>query len=277
MTTPATVHASARPAPLIRAAHIGPAVAVTLVVALLAVADGKAAAVAATVTTAVLAGQLTIGWGNDLVDAGRDRQVARADKPLANDELTRRLVLSCLLVAASACVALSFLAGWRSALVHLCVGVVCGHAYNLGMKATAWSWLPYALAFGTLPAVVTLAGASPHWPPSWMLTTAAALGIAAHLLNALPDLADDAATGVRGLPHRLGATASRVLATVLLVAGSGVAVLGPAGSPDAAMLLALGIVVGLAVLALVGRGKAPFYAAIAIALVDVVLLVVAAS
>src|SRR3712207_7375206 len=30
------------------------------------------------------------------------------------------------------------------------------------------------------------------------------LGVGAHLLNVLPDLEDDAATGVRGLPHVLG-------------------------------------------------------------------------
>ena len=39
---------------------------------------------------------------------------------------------------------------------------------------------------------------------------AAALGSAAHFVNVLPDLADDAATGVHGLPHRLGPLASRI-------------------------------------------------------------------
>ena len=43
-------------------------------------------------TAAVLAGQLTIGWGNDLVDAERDRQVGRADKPLAHGELSTAAV-----------------------------------------------------------------------------------------------------------------------------------------------------------------------------------------
>ena len=35
------------------------------------------------VTAAVLAGQLSIGWSNDLIDARRDRAVGRTDKPLA--------------------------------------------------------------------------------------------------------------------------------------------------------------------------------------------------
>ena len=29
--------------------------------------------------------------------------------------------------------------------------VVCGWLYNLGLKATAWSWLPYAIAFKLIP------------------------------------------------------------------------------------------------------------------------------
>ena len=241
--------------------------------ALLALATDLEPGAAVLVVAAVLSGQLTIGWGNDLVDATRDRAVGRSDQPLAAGELDRRLVLRCLVVAAVACVVLSLLAGWRSGLVHLLVGVASGHAYNLGVKATPWSWLPYALAFGTLPAVVTLAGATPVWPPLWMAATAAALGVGAHFLNALPDLADDARTGVRGLPHRLGATWSRVLATLLLVGGSVVAVLGPAGAPATWSRAALGVVLVLGAVALAGRGKAPFQAAMLIALVDVALLV----
>ncbi len=262
-----------RPVPLLRAAHLGPTVAVTVVVALLALATDLESPAAVFVVAGVLAGQLTIGWGNDLVDAGRDSAVGRADKPLASGEVDRTLVLRCLGVAAVACVVLSLLAGWRSGAVHLLVGVASGHAYNLGVKATAWSWLPYALAFGTLPAVVTLAGDTPSWPPAWMAATAAALGVGAHFLNALPDLADDARTGVRGLPHRLGATWSRVLATLLLVGGSVAAVLGPAGGPSPWALAALALVLVLGAVALGGRGKAPFRAAMLIALVDVALLV----
>ena len=246
-------------------------------VVLLAVSTDLETSAAVAVTAGVLAGQLTIGWGNDLVDASRDRDVGRPDKPLANGELSRGVVVRCLVVAAVACVLLSLLAGWRSGLVHLCVGVAAGHAYNLGMKSTPWSWLPYALAFGTLPAVVTLAGDTPQWPHPWILGMAAALGVGAHFLNTLPDFDDDAATGVRGLPHRLGATATRVVGTLLLVAGSVVAVLGPMGPPATWTLATLGLVILLGLLALSGRGKAPFYAAMAIALIDVVLLAVVSA
>jgi 4-hydroxybenzoate polyprenyltransferase len=262
--------------PLLRAAHLGPCLAVTTVVALLAAGQDLSVARGVVVTAAVLAGQLTIGWGNDLLDADRDRRVGRADKPVANGELEPSTVLTWLVVAAGACVVLSLLVGWRSGLVNLGLGVASGHLYNLVLKGTAWSWLPYAAAFGTLPAVVTLADVPHHWPPAWMMAAAAALGVAAHFLNTLPDLVADAATGVRGLPHRLGGGISRAAAVVLLVIASLVAALGP-GTPGAWAWGALVAVALLAVVAAVGRGRTPFQAAIAIALVDVVLITVVAS
>lgn len=258
--------------PLLRAAHIGPGLAVTTAVAVLAAASDLAWATGILVTAGVFCGQLTIGWGNDLLDAGRDRQVGRADKPIATRRISERLVLGCLVAAAVACVVLSFAAGWRSGLVHLLLGVAWGHAYNLGLKATAFSWLPYGIAFGSLPAVVSLAGSSPDAPRWSVVIAAVAVGIGAHLLNALPDLVDDAATGVHGLPLRLGERRTRLLATVLLLAASASVVLGYQGGAPAWAWGAVAAVVVLAVLALVGRGKTPFRAAIAIALIDVVLL-----
>jgi 4-hydroxybenzoate polyprenyltransferase len=263
--------------PLLRAAHFGPCVAVTTVTALLAVGQDLSAYRAVVVTAAVFTGQLTIGWGNDLVDAARDREVGRSDKPLANDELRPSTVRACLLVAALACVALSLAVGWRSAVVHLGLGVACGHLYNLLLKSSIWSWAPYAVAFGTLPAVVTLADVPHHWPPLWMMGAAAALGIAAHFFNVLPDLAADATTGVRGLPHRVGAARGRVLAITLLVGASVVAALGPEGAPDARAWAALTLVAVLAVVATLGHGRTPFQAAMLIALVDVVLITVVAT
>ncbi|MFA9445343.1 UbiA family prenyltransferase [Egicoccus sp. AB-alg6-2] len=277
MTTGAEANRRADLVLLLRAAHVGPSVAVTTITALLALAHDLSPAEGAVVTGAVFAGQLTIGWGNDLLDVHRDREVGRADKPLANGDLTPSFVLRWLIVAAVVCVALSMLAGWRSGLTHLALLVAFGHLYNVHLKATAWSWLPYAVAFGSLPAVVSLAGSPSRWPPAWMVGTAAALGVAAHFLNTLLDFEDDAATGVQGLPHRLGAVPSRVIATALLVLASAVAVLGPADAPTVWGWTALAVVVALAAVALFADGRTPFNAAVAIALVDVALLAVVAG
>lgn len=258
---------------LVRACHPGPTLAVTVLTALLAVALEQPLRTGLLVTAAVFTGQLTIGWSNDLIDAARDREVARDDKPLATGQLSESLVRRAIGVALVACVALSLACGWRSAAVHLLLGVASGWAYNLGLKRTAWSAVPYAVAFGTLPAVVSLARPGERWPPLWMLATGAVLGVGAHLLNALPDLADDAATDVRGLPQRLGAGRVRVLAPTVLLAGSVVATVGPSGAVPTAAWVGLGVCVLLAVVAVLGRGRGPFVAAVGIALVDVAVLV----
>ncbi|MGK5691961.1 UbiA family prenyltransferase [Streptomyces sp. URMC 128] len=269
--------APARPGPpralaLLAAAHGGPALAVTAGTGLLALRGGLRPMDGAAVTAAVFTGQLTIGWGNDLLDLSRDRTVGRTDKPLAVGSLPVGWVARALVVAAAASLVLSALVGWRSALVNAVLATGAGHAYNFGLKATPWSWVPYTCGFGMLPSVVTLAASPPHWAPWWMTAAGAAIGVGAHLLNVLPDLADDAVTGVRGLPHRIGELPSRALAAALLTAASVLAVTGPAGSPPAWAWTALALVTVLAGLTWFGRARTPFRAAVTIALLDVVLL-----
>ncbi len=105
----------------------------------------------------------------------------------------------------------------------------------------------------------------------------ALLGIGAHLLNVLPDLADDEATGVRGLGHRLGPRRAPVVAVAALVTATLVLALGTPGLAAAWRGGALLAAVALAVPALRSGGRTPFRAAIGIAAVDVLLLVVAAG
>jgi 4-hydroxybenzoate polyprenyltransferase len=54
-----------------------------------------------------------------------------------------------------------------------------------------------------------------------------------HLSNVLPDLDDDRATGIRGLPHRIGGPASAVAAAAGVVAGALAVLLGPVGGRPA--------------------------------------------
>jgi len=105
------------------------------------------------------------------------------------------------------------------------------------------------------------------------------LGAGAHFANVLPDLADDAATGVRGLPHQIGAAGSQAAAAVLLLAATLALVLGPAGPPSwsgiaagaaAAVVLPIG---WYATRRAHGRPVALFRAVIVVALLDVLLLI----
>ncbi|NUO90366.1 MAG: UbiA family prenyltransferase [Dermatophilaceae bacterium] len=253
------------------ACHPGPTLAVTVLTALLAWSAGHLPGRGLLVTGAVLTGQLSIGWSNDLVDAGRDRAVGRTDKPLASGDVPERVVRLACGTALVACVGLSLACGLASGLVHLALGVASGWSYNLWFKRSVLSPLPYAVAFGALPAVVTLALPTPALPPAWVVATGAFLGVGAHLLNALPDLADDEATGVRALPHVLGAGVVRRLAPAVLLAGTVVAAYGPGIDPAGWLLL--GVCGALAVVAVLTRGRVPFVAAILIALANVVALV----
>ena len=268
-----TSHAwSSTPLGLLRSAHPGPALAVTVLAALLATALDVPASQVVLVTAAVLSGQLSIGWSNDLVDRSRDRAVGRRDKPLAVGALEPRVATAACAAAVVLCVVLSLACGPVAGLVHL-VCVAAAWAYNLGLKATAWSWAPYAVAFGLLPVFVWLAGEDPGAPPLWLPLAAACLGVGAHLLNVLPDIDDDAATGVRGLPHRLGARRLPAASVVVLGTGSLLVLLGAGVTPWVAGT-GVAVVAVLGAVVLRGRGRAPFAAAVGIALLDAVLLVV---
>jgi 4-hydroxybenzoate polyprenyltransferase len=262
---------------LVEASHPGPALAVTVLAGLLAAAAGLDAGEATLVVVAVGTGQLSVGWCNDLVDAPRDRQVGRSDKPLATGAVGEPVVRAALVGSVVATVVASLLCGVVAGLVQLAL-VASAWTYNLGLKSTVFSWVPYAFSFGGLPVFVELAGTPAALPPVWLPVAGALLGVGAHIVNVLPDLADDAATGVRGMPHRLGARLAPVLAVVVLVAASVTVAVGASrdgGLGWAVLAPALVLVGGLATVALVGRGRWPFLAAIGIALVDVVLLVVA--
>lgn len=266
---------------LVSAAHPGPTAAVTAIMTALAAAAGRGAG-AAWVGLAVLAGQLSVGWSNDYLDRHRDRRAGRLAKPVAAGALSARLLGAGAVVALVAAAGLSFASGWRAALAHL-VGVTSAWAYNLGVKRTSASPLPYVLAFGLLPAFVTLGLPGHPWPAWWAVSAAALLGTAAHFTNVLPDIADDIAAGVRGLPHRLGDRRARLVSAGALGSASLLLIFAPADAPGGALgPVGSGLVTAavVAAVALVGapsragaRARHAFAITVALALIDVTLLV----
>ncbi|PZF94964.1 UbiA family prenyltransferase [Micromonospora deserti] len=266
---------------LVRASHPEPAAAVTTVAGLLAWGAGHRPAGVAAVVLTVLASQLAVGWANDALDAGRDATVGRTGKPVATGAVSRRAAA---LAAAAAALATPALALTTSRPAALCatVGLVSALLYDWPLKSTPVSVLPYAVSFGSLPAFVVLALPGAPAPPVWLVAAAACLGAGAHFANVLPDLADDARTGVRGLPHRLGAAGSRVAAAGLLLAATAALVLGPPGPPSGVGLAAVAAAVVVPPLSWYGgrsavragrRPVAAFRAVMLVALIDVILLV----
>ncbi|MFE6698949.1 UbiA family prenyltransferase [Streptomyces sp. NPDC057718] len=258
------------------ACHPGPALAVTALACALALGSGLGGPRSALVTAAVLTGQLSVGWCNDAYDARRDARAGRRGKPAADGTVGAGAVWAAAGIALAVCVPLSLACGILAGTVHL-AAVAAAWLYNLRLKATALSWLPYVAGFGALPAAVALSlpgGPSPRW---WTVAAGALLGFAAHLADTLPDIALDRAAGIRGLPHRLGDTGTRLLLPLPLLGATAVLALGPPGPVDAtgAAALVLAATASLAGPALGRRWrKAALAGAVAVAAVDLALLLV---
>jgi 4-hydroxybenzoate polyprenyltransferase len=96
-------------------------------------------------------------------------------------------------------------------------GISMGVAYNFYFKFNIFSWLPYALAFAALPSCIAIS--KDVSPPVWMWLGGALLGSAAHFINVIKDMDEDRASGIGGLPQRLGKQKSIAAAVVLIVLG----------------------------------------------------------
>lgn len=263
-----------RLAALVMSTHPVPGAAVTLIAVVLAVGAGLEPWRVVLLGAAFAANQASVGLSNDWLDAERDRTVGRRDKPVARGDISPALARNAAFASALIAIALTLPLGWAATSAHAGF-ILSAWAYNLGLKSTAFSVLPYIVSFGLLPLIVTLAAADPALASPWAVAAGSLLGVAAHFANVLPDLADDAATGVRGLPHRMGRVPVGLVIAVGLAAAAICIVVGLGGGPWQFAGLALGLALSLACAVLVLAGRATrwmFRLIILAALVDVVLL-----
>jgi 4-hydroxybenzoate polyprenyltransferase len=226
---------------------------------------------------AMLAGQLSVGFSNDWIDAERDRAVGRPDKPVALGWISVAAVRTAAWVSVALMALFTIPLGWESGLALL-LAVVLAWTYNLGLKKSVFSVVPYFLSFGSLPAIVTLARPTPAWPALWALGVGGLLGIAGHFANTLPDLEDDAVTGVTGLPQRLGRRWSSAITYVVLLAGSALEFFGAGGLGflPADIGLGLSIVIAVVGITMIPRPtRLHFRLIIFAAMIDVVVLIFA--
>ena len=205
---------------LVRCSHPEPVLVVTLVAGALALTAGRGAGTV-WVVLAILSGQLYVGWSNDYLDRNRDRVAGRRDKPIAADAIDGRTVGIAAVVALILAVPLSLASGIAAALVHL-LALASATAYNVGLKRTLLSPLPYAVSFSLVPAFVTLGLAHPHWPPLWVMLAAGLIGVGGHFAQSRPDITSDRMHGDIGLPQLAGERASAIIAAALLAAGAAV-------------------------------------------------------
>ena len=214
---------------LLQASHFRPTLMVAATATILAVSAGRGHG-SVWVAVAVLSGQLSVGWSNDYLDRDRDRLAGRDDKPIVAGRVVAKTVGVGAVVAALVCVPLSMMSGWRAGSVHL-AAVALAWTYNGWLQSTVASAVPYTVAFGLLPSFVTLGLPGHPWPPAWATIAAALMGTGAHFVNTLPDFGGDAATGVRGLTHRIGPRVSLFSAALFMAAATAVLAVMPPGEP----------------------------------------------
>jgi 4-hydroxybenzoate polyprenyltransferase len=259
---------------LLRACHPQPAAVVTALVGVLAFSAGRGWGTL-WVLAAIGAGQLGVGWSNDYLDRGVDRAEGRSDKPIATGSIGARQVGVAALLAFAAAVPLSLASGLPSAAAHF-VALGCAVAYNAGLKNLPVSAVPYAVAFGLVPAIVTLGLTPPRFPAAWALAAGALLGVGGHFAQVLPDIPADAARGSRGLPQLAGQRASAAVAASCLLGAVGAVALGSGRpGPLAAAALAVTAVGGATIVAIafLGRLALAFRITLGLAAVAVVALV----
>jgi len=199
---------------LAKASHFGPTLIVTTISWFFAAHywwEGPAYVIAFGVFT----GQLVVGWSNDLYDYEDDLKHNRQNKPLVSGAISRSYLIKwlCFMVPFSFVANLLGPLGLKGGMVYM-FGISMGVAYNFYFKFNVFSWLPYALAFAALPSCIAIS--KDINPPVWMWLGGALLGSAAHFINVIKDMDQDRASGIGGLPQRLGKRKSIVAAVTLI-------------------------------------------------------------
>jgi 4-hydroxybenzoate polyprenyltransferase len=174
----------------------------TLLFAGLALGARPSWQIAVPLVIAIGGSQATIGIANDLADRALDRATKKA-KPLVAGLVTPREA-RVLLVAAVALAAVGAAQFGPLSLGLVALGTGLGLAYDLGLKRTTLSWLPYLLAIPLEPIWVWVALGQFTPRLLWLYPIGSALLLALHLANALSDWQGDSSAGVIGLAQQLG-------------------------------------------------------------------------
>ena len=200
----------------IRLVHPFPSALDAVATAVLAVIAGGSGAVVATLAAAMFALQLSIGAANDVVDAPRDA-ASRPTKPIPAGLVPPGAAVAFAIASAVLGLALSATRG-PATLALAGAGLGAGLAYDLRLKATPWSWLPFAAGIPLIP-LYAWVGSVGTVPPAVLVLVLLAVPAGAGLAvaNALPDEPGDRAGGTRTVATVLGPRAAWWAATLLLV------------------------------------------------------------
>ena len=170
----------------------------------------------ATLGIVMLSAQFSIGLSNDLLDQPYDKLV-KPWKPLiigtANSFIAVLFLLMLLL--------LSFIFTYEFgslSLLLLIFGLSQGFMYNLGLKRTSLSWLPYSLAIPTVLVFARAVHGGEIYPLLLFYILGFLVGPALNIANQLPEAEASELSGEKSLVHILGVKKARRVSTILLVA-----------------------------------------------------------
>ncbi len=209
---------------LLRAAHPRQAAGFGIGTTVASLLSGLELGQAALAGLAVLVVQLIAGLMNDAADAGRDRDVERPGKPIADGRVPKGNATFIATLLFLTAVPLSLQSGLRAGL-YLLATLAVAFLHNRALHRTGFSFLGWVV---TLPLIATFISYADHGdnlgsaPTVPMLIASAALGLCLHLVTSLRDLPLDHQAGIRPLPL---AIALRTGAPTLMWATIGLTVL----------------------------------------------------
>jgi 4-hydroxybenzoate polyprenyltransferase len=198
----------------LKAAHFGPTVIVTTITFLLALSQYSLID-SLRVAVAIFAGQLVVGWSNDFIDAPLDIAAQRTKKPIVSKEINPEQLKGSIVFALVAALLLSLFSplGITGTLIHF-LGILSATFYNLKLKPTILSPIPYIISFGALPWAIYLPAG--NQPPLWLYLDFMLIAVAFHFFNVLKDFQWDIKQGIMGIPQRLGRNVSLIISISLV-------------------------------------------------------------
>ena len=158
--------------------------------------------------------QISIAMLNDYCDRKHDAK-GKPEKPIPRGLILPREALIAGLSMIVIMVVLLIPLPRLAFIVSICY-LALGQAYNLGLKSTPLSGIVFALAMPLIP-LYAFAGVG-HIPSIiyWFVPAGFLLGIALNLANALIDLEEDAAEGLRTLAVVLGVARSFTVCDIMI-------------------------------------------------------------